>query len=575
MEITPHTLPAWASELASIYRGGTATVFVVHGNVFDLVPARRGESVEFVTLKDYLADQLFPQRSAVIFYDPSSGITFRSEKARDDFHRVAKAAAAVAGKTSYDYSIPRDAYGAVRAIEQYLRSRVSGETGGAAVIADYAQTICPPGEFSTMSAQEMSTLVTLLKWANDPTLMRADITICLITENLADLHPSLVGNPFVQKVRIELPRVGERAEFIRNAFDRGSLTVAGELNEEALSERTSGLSRVNIHQLISQARRNNEKITALYLSEKKKALIERGCMGLLEFIEPKFGLKMVAGHDGAKRWLSDDARLLKEGHIAALPMGYLICGPVGTGKSFLVTSVAGEIGIPLVRLKNFRSMWVGATEGNLEKIISTLRSLGPVGVVVDEADAALGSRREKGDSGVSSRVFGMIAEQMGNTDYRGRILWFLLTARPDLVPIDLKRQGRAEVHIPLFYPETPEEVANMVVVMAKKNGAPITNPDKINVPAGKKLSGSDIEGIVVRANRRRLLEGKEAIEAEELNEEVAKFPERADDAEIRMQTLAAVYECTHDEFLPERYRRMDRARLLADMQNLKHELGEY
>ena len=28
----------------------------------------------------------------------------------------------------------------------------------------------------------------------------------------------------------------------------------------------------------------------------------------------------------------------------------------------------------------------------------------------------------------------------------------LLTARPDLLPIDLKRQGRAEVHIPLFYP---------------------------------------------------------------------------------------------------------------------------
>ena len=52
----------------------------------------------------------------------------------------------------------------------------------------------------------------------------------------------------------------------------------------------------------------------------------------------------------------------------------------------------------------------------------------------------------------------MIASQMGNTRYRGRIIWMLLTSRPDLLPIDLKRQGRAEVHIPLFYPQDPGEI---------------------------------------------------------------------------------------------------------------------
>ena len=99
-----------------------------------------------------------------------------------------------------------------------------------------------------------------------------------------------------------------------------------------------------------------------------------------------------------------------------------------------------------------------------------LRSLGPVVVIIDEADAALGNRQADGDSGTSSRVFSMIAAQMGNTRYRGRIVWMLLTSRPDLLPIDLKRQGRAEVHIPLFYPyeETPKS-AQMFEVMARKN----------------------------------------------------------------------------------------------------------
>ena len=62
-----------------------------------------------------------------------------------------------------------------------------------------------------------------------------------------------------------------------------------------------------------------------------------------------------------------------------------------------------------------------------------------------------------GDSGVSNRVFAQIAQFMGNTELRGKVIWFLLTCRPDLLPVDLKRQGRAEEHIALFYPETEEE----------------------------------------------------------------------------------------------------------------------
>ena len=50
-------------------------------------------------------------------------------------------------------------------------------------------------------------------------------------------------------------------------------------------------------------------------------------------------------------------------------MGYVICGPVGTGKTFLTTCFAGEVGIPAVMLKNFRSMWQGVTEGNLERVL--------------------------------------------------------------------------------------------------------------------------------------------------------------------------------------------------------------
>src|SRR5213075_17669 len=170
-------------------------------------------------------------------------------------------------------------------------------------------------------------------------------------------------------------------------------------------------------------------------------------------------------------------------------MGYLICGPVGTGKSFLAECYAGSIGIPCLKLRNFRSKYVGETEGNLERVLTVLRSLGPVVVVIDEADAALGTRQAEGDSGTSSRIFAMIASQMGDTRYRGRIVWMLLTSRPDLLPIDLKRQGRAEVHIPLFYPQEAAEIRTMFQVMARKNKLKLPDAALPDVSPDRRLSG--------------------------------------------------------------------------------------
>ena len=40
--------------------------------------------------------------------------------------------------------------------------------------------------------------------------------------------------------------------------------------------------------------------------------------------------------------------------FAALPMGYLITGRIGTGKTYLVECFAGDAGVPCVELKNGR-----------------------------------------------------------------------------------------------------------------------------------------------------------------------------------------------------------------------------
>jgi SpoVK/Ycf46/Vps4 family AAA+-type ATPase len=179
-----------------------------------------------------------------------------------------------------------------------------------------------------------------------------------------------------------------------------------------------------------------------------------------------------------------------------------------------------------------------------------LRGMGPVIVVIDEADAALGDRGQDGDSGTSSRVFSMIAAQMGDTRYRGQIIWMLLTCRPDLLPIDLKRQGRAEVHIPLFYPTDANEIRGMFVAMAKKMGAPLALEDVPEIPQLGKLSGADIEGMVGRALRMSMIGGAKRVTREALAEVVAGFLPSTESAEKELQEVAATLECTDRQFLP-------------------------
>ena len=260
---------------------------------------------------------------------------------------------------------------------------------------------------------------------------------------------------------------------------------------------------------------------------------------------------MVVGHEAAKARLREDASLLASGRLDTVPMGYLVCGPVGTGKSFLAQCATGSMGVPCVMLKNFRSKYVGETEANLQRVLSVLRAMGPVVVIIDEADATLGDRGSGGDSGTSSRVFAMIAAQMGNTRYRGRIIWMLLTCRPDLLPIDLKRQGRAEVHIPLFYPYEQDEVADLFVVLAKKLGAKIDRADVPPVPHLGNLSGADVEGIVGRALRTSILAGSDQITRAALEDAIAQFMPSTQTLERELQELAGTIECTDRQFLPE------------------------
>ncbi|HEY6250101.1 MAG TPA: AAA family ATPase [Candidatus Angelobacter sp.] len=554
-------LPLWARDLSEKYYSRSYALFVLYGNVRDLVPLRRNGSTDFVSLDDFLSEALFGQRDLVLHYD-RGGLAFGNPDTQADFRRALDGYDTFHG-TAHAQGLPRNPDAVLNILDNYLRLRIA-DGKKIALVIDFAETIAPAGDVFGMPAEDRNSLVILKRWARNPDFLNADVTIILISENQIELNQGIVQNPGVSSIEIPLPDEPERLEFVRWQFKTHPLPPGSEVTDAILAKLGAGLKRVQLQSLIAHAVQNRQPFTLKFLNECKKDLIEAESGGLLEFVTSRYDLSYVAGNDQAKKKLQDAAAAIHSGNTSVLPMGYVICGPVGTGKTFITTCFAGEVGVPAVTLKNFRSMWQGVTEGNLERVLNLLKAMSPIAVIVDEADAQLGDRSSSGDSGVSNRVFAQIAQFMGNTEYRGKVIWFLLTCRPDLLPVDLKRQGRAEEHIALFYPESPEERRALLRAMQKKAGMAVFSADleKFFLDNAGTLSGADIEAVLVRSRMRASLRNKTEVDQDDVKGALEDFIPPSYPTEIDLQNIVAVLECTSRSLLPKQWRDADRKELI-------------
>ncbi len=566
-------LPAWAQELSYKYCSKTANLYIVHGNIRDFLPHKMHEGeFLFTKIQDYISEVLFGNRDIIVFYDRSSGVSFCTPAMLEAY------LAYMRGRypdTDPDEFLCTDPLKAFSYLEKYFLYCIPSKLR-IVLTMDYAETIVPAAELSRLSDDDRYCLVTLNRWSHDPIFTKGDVSVILLTENLADLSPRTVGSPSTIKVRIPIPDEGVREQFLTFLEKRGTLILDRGISCQSMAATTSGLNLVNLNQLAAESYQEDRAIGMEYLREKKKEIIENEAAGLLEFLDTGHDLSYVSGHDFVKKRFRSAAKALKQGRHDVLPMGYLIAGPIGTGKSFMVTAFAGEIGVPMVKFRNFRSQWQGVTESNLEKVLNILTAMAPVAVMIDEADAFLGDRNQDGDSGTSNRIFAQIASFMGNTEYRGKIIWFLITCRPDLLPIDLKRQGRAEEHLALFYPDSEAEKEALFDTLVRKLDLSIRKfPISELLKRFKhEFSGADLEAVLIRAKFKSAMESRSFITKEDLEETMADFVPPAYPYEIELQNLVAILECTSREMVPKRFQNLDRSKLIRDIHELKSLLGE-
>jgi AAA+ superfamily predicted ATPase len=590
--IDPTTAPArlplrgWALEMARRWNGGTYSLFVLHGNIFDLFPVQENSSINYVSLKTFLVRRLFPERACLLFYDISDGLSFGSADMQKRFFEWLEIYDQIENTNFHQAGPPREFLRLAPLLRRFFL-RVAEEKEkwkGVTLIIDFPEKLIPAAEEANASVDERMNLVTFLKWAAAPEMAKLDIGVILVTESAAELNARLLQNPYVAQVRIDLPDGEERQRFLASGWAE---TMAGgqpfsawsDFSASDLASRTAGLNLLRVRHFLAEAIRNGSRVTQELVTGSKKRLIEEYCQGLVRFKDPKpdVSLDRVATHDAAKTRLRELAWLIRNGKTDVLERGVLVPGRVGVGKSFLIDCFASECNLPVMEMGEFRSKWVGDTERQQARILLTIRALGPVIVVVDEADAVFGTREADGDSGVSGRVFAAFAAHIGDSTLRGRELWVAMTSRPDLLSIDMKRQGRFGLCMPLFPAQQAEDVIALFTTVARVKKIALSEPSLAYIRetlGGRPLTGSDVESILIRAKERAVLAKRDDdVQRTDLEEAVSSFIDPLDPDLLALQELAAVLACSDRRYLPERYLSADRAGLLEEFSRLKLRAG--
>ena len=445
----------------------------------------------------------------------------------------------------------------------------------------------------------------LHRWSLDEEFADRDNVVILVSESLADISPALLTHPRVVAIELPVPDHEARRAAIRhyaptmpnseadlladqtaglrliqlasivaseapqglNEMQRRSLIaelLAGSPNAAERAQRlaaiTAGMAPSEIQQLVDPTRAlpdaedpANEMMAVV--RQRKRELIEKECAGLIEFIEPRHGLDTVGGNEHIKGELLEIARLIRSGDRARAPMGLLAVGPMGAGKTFVIKAFLKEAGLSGVALKNFRSKWVGSTEANLERVLATVKAMGPIALVIDEGDRSFGSGGDS-DGGTGSRVIARLKEFMSDPENRGEVLFILMTNRPDKLDTDIKRPGRLDRKIPFFYAETAAERAAVVGAIFRRYDVARELDAAALQDACEALDGysnADLEAVALLAAEFAERE-RTPLTAAVLARAIDDFMPPQEVAMVRYMEMLAVSETSRRSLLPQRFR---------------------
>lgn len=268
---------------------------------------------------------------------------------------------------------------------------------------------------------------------------------------------------------------------------------------ELLANNLLGMSTSNARRLIQDAIQRDGAITHNDLPEVMKAKFRlMSDDGMIGYAHDTARFSEVAGLKHLKHWL-EQRRSAFRGKTASRdrPKGILLLGVQGCGKSLAAKAVAGNFGIPLLRLDfgGLYNKFYGETEKNLRQALKTAEVMAPCALWMDEIEK--GIAHGGAEDGLSQRILGTLLTWMAENT---KPVFIVATANDiERLPPELLRKGRLDE---IFFVDLPDQDTRKSIFsihLRQRNLAPSGFDLERLAQTASGFSGAGIEQVVVSA----------------------------------------------------------------------------
>jgi hypothetical protein len=268
----------------------------------------------------------------------------------------------------------------------------------------------------------------------------------LIADTRSEINQRILGLPSVDTVEIELPTASVRRKFVDSYVGDKGGSISFEKGTDDFIEATAGLQLTSMRELLEVGRRSGQMISRHAVNEEINDALRADLGDVITVSRPIHGPADIVGYEETGRLIMSVMKKC-DNPAKAVP-AILISGSNGGGKTFQMEAYAAASGRVVIELTGLRGMYFGQTDAIFEKLRLRIKTYGKVLILVDEAHTAFGSVHKPDTHETEKRLAGNIIKMMGDLTLFGKVLWGLMTSRPDELDPDVK--SRAPIQIPIF-----------------------------------------------------------------------------------------------------------------------------
>ena len=557
--------PAFIEALSHAYSKKGKSVILLTGDTLDRFWSERVAA--FIPLEQALYQEL-SEKFTIVRVDAATGISFYDDRDEAELKRVCELADSTASESqklgdvkamigrSRHEPLPAlvllksiaDGFSRVRRVPKAMAKPLGA-------VLQFAGSLFPAGDYDRLSELDRQRLVTFLNWIGSPELGQSSNLVVLVSDTKSEVNSRILALPSTQHIEIELPSAPERAHFTGHFAGKRS-AVSFEIGQEAFVEDTAGLKLYSVQDLLEVSARTKEPVTRKTVLREVNTVLEAELGDIIRVVMPEHGPADIIGHEATCTIFRSIFRRCEDPETAVSAV--LVSGPNGGGKTFQLEAFAAESGRIVIELSGLRGMYFGQTDRFFEQLRWHIRTYGKILILVDEAHTAFGSVHGGETHPTEQRLAGNIIKMMGDPRFLGKVVWGLMTSRPDELDPDVK--SRSPLQVPIFDLEGDARRAFVRVIFRRKR---ITLDDselgKV-VEQTEHYSARDYNFLVreVKAANQPVLDVLQNWQAS-----TSIVLQR------RFQSLIAAQHCTYPQLLPLHIAELEPDAIQKEVENLK------